>query len=290
MYQHGWKRKVDYVIAFSNEDIQDVTWRYANNHKETMRNRQRCTESDLLKTIVLLREKRQQNLSAARKYYLKKRNVREIVDLFVQRPPTENELKGRSSGSLSWRQTRGEEQQCSSNNVRICFKKFTIFSKILTFFLCFQFFVFNASETEVSAKQFNLRYSSAKNEYQRYVKHSNGLEMINATKSWQSCAYRWQNISRKEERDWKMVYLARTEDTDEAEIEYKFDFSDLYLKINEISLKFDLKTYESGKINVRFLHKGEPWKHIFFFSIFISRFLFASFQVKCYQISKASKT
>lgn len=34
MYQHGWKRNVDYVIGFSHDDIQDVTWRYSNTHEE----------------------------------------------------------------------------------------------------------------------------------------------------------------------------------------------------------------------------------------------------------------
>lgn len=33
MYQSGWKRKIDYVIAFSLDDIQDVTWRYTSDHK-----------------------------------------------------------------------------------------------------------------------------------------------------------------------------------------------------------------------------------------------------------------
>lgn len=118
MYQHGWKRKVDYVVAFSNEDIQDVTWRYTNNHAETRRERQQCTEPELLKTILLLRGKRQQNLSVARKKYLKKRNLREVIELMVQRQATEDEKKGRSSGNLSWRASRGEQQQSSSNNVR----------------------------------------------------------------------------------------------------------------------------------------------------------------------------
>lgn len=122
MYQHGWKRKVDYVIAFSHDDIQDVTWRYANNHEEAIRNRQRCTEPELLKTILLLREKRQKNLTVARKKYLKKRNLREIIELMIQREPTENEKKGRSSGSLSWRSGRGEDQECSSNNVKLTFQ------------------------------------------------------------------------------------------------------------------------------------------------------------------------
>lgn len=116
MYQHGWKRSVDYIIAYSHEDIQDVTWRYTNNHGETRRNRQRCTEPELLKSIILLREKRQQKCSIGRKKYLKKRNLREIIELMVERQATDNEKKGRSSGSLSWRSSRGEEQ-CSTDNV-----------------------------------------------------------------------------------------------------------------------------------------------------------------------------
>lgn len=76
------------------------------------------------------------------------------------------------------------------------------------------------------------------------------------TKSWQSCAYRWQNIFRKEERDWKMVYLARAEDTDSAEIGWKFDFSDQKLTIKDIQLKLDTKLYESGVAEISFWHKG----------------------------------
>lgn len=116
MYQHGWKRKVDYILAYSHEDIQDVTWRYTNNHAETRRNRQKCTEPELLKSILLLREKRQQQLTPHRRQYLKRRNLREIVELMVERQATDNEKKGRSSGSLSWRASRGEEQ-CSTDNV-----------------------------------------------------------------------------------------------------------------------------------------------------------------------------
>lgn len=116
MYQHGWKRQVDYIIAFSHEDIQDVTWRYTNNHEETRKHRQRCTEPELLKSILLIRGKRQKNCTTARKKFLKIRNLREVVELMVQRQATENEKKGRSSGNLSWRLTRGEEQ-CSADNV-----------------------------------------------------------------------------------------------------------------------------------------------------------------------------
>lgn len=117
MYQHGWKRDVDYIIAFSHDDIQDVTWRYVSDHKATLIKRQKCSETDLLATILKLRSKRQQNCSKARKFYLRKRNLREIVELMVERQPTEDEKKGRSSGGLSWRLARGEDQCSSDNNV-----------------------------------------------------------------------------------------------------------------------------------------------------------------------------
>jgi hypothetical protein len=39
-----------------------------------------------------------------------------------------------------------------------------------------------------------------------YVRHSNNNEV---TRSWQSGAHEFHNVARKEEKDWKMVYLAR---------------------------------------------------------------------------------
>lgn len=60
-----------------------------------------------------------------------------------------------------------------------------------------------------------------------------------------------------------MAYLARIEDTEFAEIEWKFDFSDRKLKINDISLQFGIQTYESGQIDISFLHKGKLIFQIF---------------------------
>lgn len=120
MYQHGWKRNIDYIIAYSRDDVQDVTWRYTNNHKEIIKNRRKCSEEDLLATILLLRKKRREQCSAARQKYLVRQNLMEVIELMQEREPTTNELKGRSSGSLSWKLARGEKQQ-TANNVRFCF-------------------------------------------------------------------------------------------------------------------------------------------------------------------------
>lgn len=55
-----------------------------------------------------------------------------------------------------------------------------------------------------------------------------------------------------------MVYLARTEDTSEALIEWKFDFSPRKMMVKDIKLKFETKLYESAKINLQFVtNKGE---------------------------------
>lgn len=34
IYEHGWKRDIDFIIAYSKDDIQDVTWRYVTNFEK----------------------------------------------------------------------------------------------------------------------------------------------------------------------------------------------------------------------------------------------------------------
>lgn len=115
MYECGWKRNLNYILAFSHDDVQDVSWRYSKDHNRMLNSRNLCTEKELLRAIIEVRKKRQMICSEARKKYLKNRTLMELVELMMIREPTENELKGRSSGSLDWRLERGEN---NSNNVR----------------------------------------------------------------------------------------------------------------------------------------------------------------------------
>lgn len=222
MYEHGWKRKLEYVIAFSRDDVQDVTWRYSNKHQELLGRRTLCTEKELISGLLQLRQKRQAGSSTARKKFLTLRTLAELSELLIIRDPTEDELKGRSSGSLSWRLERGEANVAS-------------------------FYVFNLVEREKTLKQFNLRYSNSKNIFERFLDSS----VVDASSDWKNWMYQSENIFRKVEHDHKMVYLSRTEDSSIGFLQLKFDFADL--KIKSVDVKLETKVYENGNVSVEFL-------------------------------------
>lgn len=85
VYENGWGKKLSYVIAFSHEEIQDVTWRYCSDHKKTLENRNLCGENELIQAMRRLREHRQEGLSEARRRYLVRRLLEELVELMVEK-------------------------------------------------------------------------------------------------------------------------------------------------------------------------------------------------------------
>lgn len=226
MYEHGWKRKLDYVIAFSRDDVQDVTWRYSNKHKELLTRRKLCREDELISALIGLRKKRQADSSKARMKFLTLRTLGELAELMILREPTENELKGRSSGSLSWRLERGEANVAN-------------------------FYVFNLTAEEKKSRQFNVRYSCAKNIFERSV----GSAVTEKAKDWKDWIYQSENVFRKVEHDHKMAYLSRTEDSTSGMLQLKFDFESMTIK--SIDFKFDTKTFESGSAIVELLNASD---------------------------------
>lgn len=85
MYEIGWNKQISYVIAYSGEEVQDVTWRYTSKHKEALTRRQRCSEEELVTALMELRKERQKVLTESRRKYLTNRLLEELCELMVEK-------------------------------------------------------------------------------------------------------------------------------------------------------------------------------------------------------------
>ncbi|XP_030269017.1 peptide-N(4)-(N-acetyl-beta-glucosaminyl)asparagine amidase isoform X2 [Sparus aurata] len=108
LYEVGWGKKLAYILAFSKDQVVDVTWRYSCKHTEVLSRRTRVQEAWLLHTINGLNASRQQSLSPDKKKQLTERLLVELVEFISPKKPKPGELGGRNSGSLAWRLARGE--------------------------------------------------------------------------------------------------------------------------------------------------------------------------------------
>ncbi|CAH1795770.1 unnamed protein product [Owenia fusiformis] len=217
-YEHGWGKKLSYIIAFAHDDIQDVTWRYSAKHTEVRSRRIECREDWLVKTIFKMRTEKQKNMSEAKKKIMQDRLVVEMVEFLTPKIASASEGQGRQSGSVAWRLSRGETKTDA------------------------QPYVFKLTESEKHDKEFYITYSAALDKYCR------PSERNEVTNSWSSMLSECKNIFRKEERDWNMVYLARTEGTPSASISWTLDCSDSGLAVDSIEILVCSKTYENGKV------------------------------------------
>lgn len=207
-------------MAFSNEEIVDVTWRYSSKHTEVLGRRNECDELWLVKLLATLNKQRQEFFSKNRIEELQRRFLNELVEFVTPKTIKEGEDVGRQSGSLQWRLSRGEMGMNKEQNEK---------------------YIFNLNSIEAENLEFSLNYNTAKDVYIR-----NNEQF----KSWSKMAYKYENIQRKIEHDWKMCYLARLEGTNKASIEWYFDFSDHKdLKVDFLQLKCTSSCFEGGQIN-----------------------------------------
>lgn len=214
LYEKGWGKKLSYVIAYSNEEVQDVTWRYVENNYDVLKRRTLCSENDLLNTILNLSQHRQNNLSLSRCKYIAARRLKECFEMLFEPTCTVGEnYGGRTSGALAWRLARGEMQ--------------------------IEKFVWTPSETEIANKRFELKYSTA---IDKYI-HGNSTH-----KGWKSGVYSYSSLFRKEELDWKNVYLCREEHCEKSTIEWRFDFSSSGLVIQDIKLIYTTALFNTGQV------------------------------------------
>ena len=195
VYEAGWGKKLNYVIAFSREEVQDVTWRYSKNHEETRSRRQLVRPSWLVGRVLELSKERLGLATEERRQELTRRRLAECLEMLTPRTVSAGEKVGRQTGSLAWRLARGEagEERLEAG--------------------C----VWSPDQAALEAGVMEVTYDVVRDKYSE-----GGVER---REGWRSGVWRGQNIGRKVETDWNMVYLARVEGSEreqQGEVEWRF--------------------------------------------------------------------
>ncbi|XP_067664918.1 peptide-N(4)-(N-acetyl-beta-glucosaminyl)asparagine amidase-like [Haliotis asinina] len=223
LYEAGWGKKLTYIIAFSKDEVLDVTWRYSSKHPEVLSRRKECRENWLCSVLTRQWNKKVNALSTSRKNELLNRLIIELVEFLTPKTADGQHLSGRTTGSLAWRQARGEIGRAESTDSSGSF-------------------IFTLTQEEKEREVCHVKYNCAEDKYVRLS--SSNLE----TAGWLSCVHKTSSVFRKEERDWKMVYLSRTEGAARGSVSWKFDFKESGLRVNRCLLKADSSVFESGNV------------------------------------------
>jgi len=224
LYEAGWGKKLSYVIAFSPDGIQDVTWRYTNHADEVLGRRTMCREGWLVHVLVALRQQiedqciREGHLTVPRKAMLATRTILELVELMASNTASTEGLGGRTTGSLEWREARGELGK-----------------------LNFTPHVIIPTLEEISQLFIELKYTCGEDKYIRTTPNSTVIA------GWQNLAFEVKDVFRKVESDWKMAYLARCEGTGVGSLIWKFDFGSSGVCIDKLEIKVQDKCFENGR-------------------------------------------
>ncbi|XP_076294148.1 N-glycanase Pngl [Lasioglossum baleicum] len=228
MYEKGWNKKLNYILAFSKDEVQDVTWRYTRDQAAVMKRRNLCSETNLLQFIELLNKYRQcsSNYSSLRRQYVTKRRLLELVEL-IRMPNEQNSdnhgiYQGRTTGSYKWRLARGEIAQSSSR-------------------ASYSWDISKYGET------FHLCYSIVKDVY-RVMDDDD--RMVEEVPGWQNGANEVQGgVFRKSESDWKMVYLARSPEATSGQVKWSFLITNPNLCVSTFHLQTVIQVYEEANVS-----------------------------------------
>ncbi|VEN59222.1 unnamed protein product [Callosobruchus maculatus] len=223
IYESGWNKKISYVIAYSAEEVQDVTWRYSSNHKAVLSRRKNCLENQLLDALFTIRDKKQKALSEPRKKYLTKRTLMELVEFLIEKKSSDEDKKGRISGSTAWKLRRGEIQCDVTSHV------WSIHSSDL-----------------IDNNTVTIKYCCAQDKYE----YSSGSNILKALERWASGVFNHQSVFRKVETDWKMAYICREDGKVEGALTWKLDLSNCTKRLDSVDIFFDYATFENGRVEV----------------------------------------
>jgi len=206
------------VIAFSKDEVQDVTWRYSKDHQETKRRRNLVRPRWLIKNLLEQTKKKQQGLSEDEVSQLTQRRLVECLEMLTARSVGEADRIGRQTGSLAWRLARGELGQRESAE-----------------------YVFLPSEDEIEKGVMEVEFDCAEDKY-----FGTGRKLVK--EGFLSGVSSSNNVARKVESDWNKVYVARMEgNCDKGEVTWKFRMRE-GIEVGKVKLMVGSSCYESGVV------------------------------------------
>ncbi|XP_011052920.1 PREDICTED: peptide-N(4)-(N-acetyl-beta-glucosaminyl)asparagine amidase isoform X2 [Acromyrmex echinatior] len=228
MYEKGWQKKLTYIIAYSRDEVQDVTWRYTRDQKAVMKRRKTCAEQSLIHLIQSLTYQRQNsaNYSSARREYVVKRKLLELAGMLYisnsQKDSDEEVYEGRTSGSLMWRLARGEIMQADTEKS----------------------YIWDISKY---GETFELRYNIVKDLY--YVVRNNGT-ILEEKSGWLEGMNTMEGgVFRKVENDWKMVYLTRSQQAKHGSVKWTFEIPNSKSCLETLTLKAKSKVFQNAMVS-----------------------------------------
>ncbi|GFP92963.1 peptide-n(4)-(n-acetyl-beta-glucosaminyl) asparagine amidase [Phtheirospermum japonicum] len=119
LYEKGWEKNLNYVIAVSRDGVYDVTKRYTRKWHEVLSRRVMTTEPALAIIISDITKEQRRNFSTEILLKLEERDKSEVEELernLFSKGNTSISLPGRQSGDKEWRISRsefGSGEQCS---------------------------------------------------------------------------------------------------------------------------------------------------------------------------------
>ncbi|XP_027161166.1 peptide-N(4)-(N-acetyl-beta-glucosaminyl)asparagine amidase [Coffea eugenioides] len=111
LYEKGWKKNLNYVIAIARDGVYDVTKRYTRKWHEVLARRNLATESAVATILSNINKECRQNFSSQFRVALEERDRIEAEALERDLYSKENasvSLPGRQSGDKEWRISRSE--------------------------------------------------------------------------------------------------------------------------------------------------------------------------------------
>lgn len=182
MYEQGWKKQLSYVIAFSKDEVVDVSYRYTLNPSEI---KPRRVEETAVQSKIANCNRLNFTHSPDKQHFLTKRLAKEMTAMLLKPNLVAGSGKvyaGRESGSLDWRQSRGEGGTMSHQEEGGAVIK-----------------------SGDATHSLSVKYCPAGDKY--LVSRDGGPDQVLAP--FDSLVFKNENVVRKAEYDWNMVYLAR---------------------------------------------------------------------------------